>query len=473
MSVLKLFHNIGMLLVARGFNIVQSILIMSIIARYLSVELFGKYALATDTIFIVVPLLKFGLSQILVREIARDRVKAAENVFIVLAIRTLIFAIIATAIVVVAESMAIDSQIRFAIYLAAISEFLFTLVGMSTDVFIGYERMKYVSILITVNRFLILVATIAVAYFDWGFYNLFTSAIAINIVSTILGFYMMLSKFIVPKVSFDKERIRFFLREAYVIGLAAFFIEISFRMDTFFLTARGYDEVAFFGVPLRIVSRLMILSVVITESTLPVFSRLAKISHKETLDFLSQSFKYIIIILLPVCVLFTFFPEEIITLIFSDKFVQSVPSMRIMIWVFLFFSVIMYMGNVLIAINRQNITVGIMLFGILINLAADIYLIPLYGHVGASIGKFFSFGVMAFGTTYFVIKRLGMFQFSKSVLRPGLCALACGALIYALVDFNSILGVASGGVVYCGGLFATRSISVSELMNFGKIVGKA
>lgn len=463
MGIPQTIKNIGVLFFARGINIAGSVLIMAVVARYLSVEMYGKYSLVTDVVLMMIPLLKFGFSQILVREIASDKAKAAKDVFTVMLLRAVILlggSLLAAAIM---KGMTIDGDIKYALYLAIISEVLLAFMTLNTDVFIGFERMHYVTVLLTVNRTLMLAATIAVVYFDWGFYSLFISAIFVNLVSVTFGMWLMFRNYVLPRASLDRMRIKFFLKESYIVAIAAFLMEVSFRMDSLFLAMEGYDEVALFGVPLKVISRLMMITVVITEGTLPAISRLAALSRGELIIFLERTFKYINIILLPICVMFTMFPGEIIGPLFGKKFLASAPSMQLLIWVLLFSSIVMFLCNVLIAVKKQGLTVFVILPGIFINMAADFMLIPHWGHAGASFGKVVSFAVMSLIAYFLVAREIGAFHIGASVLKQVFCTMLFAVAVWLTRDISEVFSLVSGGVFYGVSLFAAGALSFKEL----------
>jgi len=469
----QLVNNICQLFFAKGANLILSITIMSLIARYLSLEWFGKYSFAMDFIFIFIPLIQFGLSQILIRQIVQRKETAAEDLFAVVTLRIFLFILSSLLIFIILISTVLDlsDMVKIAIFLTLISEFLGTFINLSSDIFVAFERMKYVPLLIITNRILMLLAVVAVIFFDWGFYGLFVASIVANLLSAIAGFYLASKKFIKLKILIEMDRLIYLLKASYLVAIVAFLIELAFRMDSFFLQAlKGFQEVAFFGAPLKIVSRLLIISLAITEAMFPIFSRLAQLSTADLLKSLEKGLKILMIILLPLCVLLNLFAQEIITLIFGKKFIPSIPSLQYFMGVLLFISAIILMGNFLISMHRQKLLVIPIVLGVCINAILDIALIPHYGHLGASFGKCIAFGMAAFAVSYVISTQFGSLHIFEVVFKPMANAGLLALIVYCLKGFNPVLAIIIGVVCYGLFIFAFNMLSFNELKSFNLLL---
>ncbi len=467
----KLFKNLGMLFFSKILNVILSIAVISILSRYFGVELFGKYSFAMDFIWIFVSIVKFGLAEIVIRQIAVDKQNAGKNISVIVGLRIIFIAASAIAIIVITSALDAGHEVKIAVYLTMVSEFIFTFVNLWASVFIAYERAKFVPILMVTNRLVLLIFVCLIVFADWGFYPVFIAAIAANTMSALVGGYLVCTKFVMPKVSFNTDRMKYFLAEAAPVAISAVLIELSFRMDTFFLKAlKGFDEVAYYGAPLRLIIRLSIIAIVLANGMLPVLSRLAKSSYSEHLTIAENSYKILIIILLPVCILSSVFAGGIVTVIFGEKFIASAPSLQIFIWVLLFFSSMIFMANILISINRQNVLSIVILLGLCLNVILDYVLIPGYGHVGAVVSKFISFALMALIIFYFVAHNIKGFRITESFLRPVSAAIVMAVIMYLLKDFNYLAAILAGFMTYGLSLFVFKAVSVSEMKNFRRII---
>lgn len=469
----RLVNNIGVLLVSKGFNVLLSLVTISLVARYLSVELFGKYSFAMDFVFVFVAIIKLGLSQIITRQIAQHKSRAGADISAVIYIRIFV-ALLCTVIVVMINSVLdLSREAEIAIYLALASEIIFSFVSLSTDVFVAFERAKYVPLIMITNRIFVVAGIFSVVYMDAGFYSLIIVSIIVNFLAAIAGVYLTLKKFVRIDLSFDMGRIKYFLREAYPVAIAAFLIEMSFRMDSFFLKGMAdYNEVAFFGVPLKIVSRLMFLSFAVTEAVLPVFSKFYQSSKDDLVMVFGKVLKLLNVLVFPICAFIIFSSREIIVFVFGDKFIPSIPSLQLFMPVYLCFSLVILMGNVLISMNRQRLVAFTMLLGIVVNAFLDILLIPSYGHVGASLAKAISFSAMLLFIMGFVVKNLGPFRIHENMLKPLFNTLLAFLVASYIKDFNYVLSIAGGVTSYVLGLYVFKISSIEEMHQFRDIMGK-
>ena len=66
----RLFRNLFSLLSVRSFDYVYTFSVMVILTRYFGPELYGDYAFIVSIVFIYIPLINFGITPLMVRELA-------------------------------------------------------------------------------------------------------------------------------------------------------------------------------------------------------------------------------------------------------------------------------------------------------------------------------------------------------------------------------------------------------------------
>ncbi len=119
-------------------------------------------------------------------------------------------------------------------------------------------------------------------------------------------------------------------------------------------------------------------------SIFPVISRFYKTS-KESIKFAYEhSFKYMLIITIPIAVLVTVLANKIILLIYGPNYIPSVIALQILIWTIVFMFVNGISGNFLGSINKQPIVTKITAIGAVTNIILNILLIPKYSYIGSS-----------------------------------------------------------------------------------------
>jgi O-antigen/teichoic acid export membrane protein len=99
----------------------------------------------------------------------------------------------------------------------------------------------------------------------------------------------------------------------------------------------------------------------------------------------SNAFKAIFVVCMPVLIIGFFFSREIIYMIYGNEYVNSVLVLQILLFAFIFVSAGMLCSHVLAGINREKIIVVATGAGALINVAANVLVIPRYGAEGAAL----------------------------------------------------------------------------------------
>jgi len=90
---------------------------------------------------------------------------------------------------------------------------------------------------------------------------------------------------------------------------------------------------------------------------------------------------FTIFILLPAAFLAILFAEPIITLIYGEKMLPAIEPMKFLIGAGVVYFLRVYLGNILIAQDRQKLMFAAVGVGLLFNIFLNISLIPVYGFV--------------------------------------------------------------------------------------------
>jgi len=104
-----------------------------------------------------------------------------------------------------------------------------------------------------------------------------------------------------------------------------------------------------------------------------------------TITYINQAFRFILIVLLPITLLVIATSKELISLIYSEKYLPAASVLDILIIAFTFLMFIIVCATIIQSDNRPKLAFGIVAFLIPINIIANLKLIPLYGLKGAAI----------------------------------------------------------------------------------------
>ena len=197
--------------------------------------------------------------------------------------------------------------------------------------------------------------------------------------------YIAKNKFvkIIPKI--DLKFGKFLLKNSIPFALNIIAIAIFIRIDIVMLSLfKGDAVVGWYSVAHSLVYGLLAISFTYGIVIFPVMSQLYDQKHYLKLMF-EKSFKFFLIIGVGIGIVGFVLAEDIILQIYGTEFLPSIAILKVMIWVciFLFFRYIYI--TMLGAIDKQTICAKILISMALLNVVANLLLIPPFSYMGAVI----------------------------------------------------------------------------------------
>jgi len=380
----KIAKNSGSLLLGRVFTKIITLFVVIYMVRYLGDADYGRYAFVFAFISFFTIISDFGMHSILVREIARSphiAKKLLGNATIV----SSFFSIVAFMTAVLAiYLMDYPIETKKLVWLASIELLLHAMLPFG----VIYEvnlKMKYSVIFGVVNRVFLLIAVLAIVFYDLGLSLL----VIVTVVSEALHNVLMVifsRRFIWPDFSLDTDMCKLLLKESLPLALSSVFIIIYFKIDVIMLSMmKGDAAVGIYSASYRLTEAFIFIPSTLMVSMFPLMSRYFEKS-KETFVFAYlKSFKYLFSIALPLAVGITFFADEIILLLYEVQFFDSIKVLQILIWATAIIFINLSLGQLLVSMNKQNITTISTAICALINVALNLILIPYFSYNGAAI----------------------------------------------------------------------------------------
>jgi O-antigen/teichoic acid export membrane protein len=329
--------------------------------------------------------------------------------------------------------------------------------------------MEYYSVGYILNSLLILVGVI------WGMLNYldlyFFAMIYIISNGVVLLYYVLvyLWKFQRPHFEFSPSFCKKTLIEALPLSLATIFALIHFRVDTILLSIINGDiAVGLYSASYRVLEMLNFIPIIFTTAIFPVLSQL-HVSSKESLDYSYQvSFKFILIVALPISASIALLAPQIILLIYSTGYQPSILILQILIWSIpaLFLSYLF--GTTLTSINQQKLLFRAIIISTVLNIVMNLILLPYYSYLGAAVTTLISESVLCIIYYYFISKHLEPINFRAILPKPVIATIIICLIIYYLnlnyyLSLNLLLLIPFLILVYIALLFLFRTFTPEEI----------
>jgi O-antigen/teichoic acid export membrane protein len=466
--------NSGLLLLAYGFQALVSLVIVGIVARYLSQAGLGRYALIISFIELFTAFVDMGMNRILVREIAKNKYDATRLTSAIWTMRMMLALVVFVVVALLAAGNG-DSYLWLATMAFFIAQVIYLMGDVFAAMFQGYQRMEYSFWSILIAQVVLLTTTLSVVWLDLGLLALFLVRIMANGARLIYLWWTSARKgyatahFMPPVVAGAVVAVRSLPaaarawrgsgRQAARALVAAqgerlvkhwndaalawhLFVEslpvgISLLLHGYIWRAGVVLTVLWLGQeqgdlvngvlygPLRAVQQMHIMPAAFAAALLPALSNRAAHRIDEFDSAFAKSIKLFTALSLLIALAFTFLADPMVELLLGQNIDLSTAAQVLawLGWVIVFYFPNWLYSVTLVALGRQKIeTLGLVL-GLVAGIAVAWWAIPRYLAMGVV------YGILTAESVLFVVGTAAMWKhFRWRTLLPSLAKLvvACG-----------------------------------------------
>jgi len=397
----SLAHNL-LLAGSSGASAALLLILFVVAGRVLGEVEFGKFsfALALGTIFET--LMDFGLHQVTIREVARDKSRASTVFQHTLGIKLLWTAGGLMALLLTATLLRSEWDVRWACYLVGgalvARSFTFTIRGILQ----GLERFGWDSIVVLGDRALLLVFGTAVLMAGYGLLGLSLAFVVARGAALVLGAWLTRAQLGGVTVKYDREVWRDLQRSAVPFGVFLVVLNLYSYVDSVMLgVIRGDVETGIYGAAYKVYEGVGYLPGVIASVLTPRLSSLYvtdRAAHRKlVLAGLAGSVSLALVVTIAGYVL----AAPLMALLFGPAFVASASPFRILCIGLAFVFAIWTLHATAISANKERLLVRAALVGLVVNVVVNLSLIPRMGANGAAaatvVGELVSLVVLVLG----------------------------------------------------------------------------
>ena len=443
-------------------------LVALLIARYLGPDRFGAFSFVFAYVSVIQMLADFGLSNILIREIARDRRKVDEILGAVVPLVTLIALGAYGVIFISVPFLSVSPEAAQAIYIMGAMVLVTFPSAVYGAVNRAFEEMGFNAFCTVLQRLILLIAVMLALYLEAGLGGFALCYLAEWIFQWAFFRVLIRVRYSHYHWRFDPAYWRYLVREGLPVGASIVLRRVSWYVDTFILMALStVSSVGLFSAAYRVVKMVNVIPFTLSMPLYPVLSRLGVESSEKTISLYNRAQKIFLLIGLPVSFWVILLGPQIILLLFGEGYLAAGTTLRLMglVALLLFLnSLYVYLFS---ALGRQKLymlTIGI---SVSINILLDLLLIPMLDILGAALGTLSAELVLYFAG-YLQLTRLGrVTPFFQLLMKPLLTTLlASGVLLWPLFSpswLSLILGSLGYGVLFLLLAFAVKALTEDEL----------
>lgn len=396
----KYLKNTGWLM----FGKMLSLIVGLVVARYLGPSSFGdlNFGLAIVTILAAVGAL--GLDTFIIREIIQEPAKRDEILGTSLWLRIITYAAlipIAIGIYWISHQLSGNpgKPLTLMVGLLALAYF-FKSFNVIDAYFQSQVQSKYV--VHVQNICLIASAVLKITVVTLGLPLIYIVLTFIfDGVILALGLVIVYQKrgLSIFKWSYNKKRAKALLKQSSPLILSAVMVSIYMKIDVIMLKSVGSKAVGIYSSAANLSEAWYFIPVAIVTSVFPALVNARKTDYSRYIKRLGNLYDLLTFICLPVAIFISFTANYIIHILYSNKFEGAGTMLSIHIWSGIFVFLGSASSQYLIAEGYTRISFYRTAAGAIVNILLNLWLIPKYAGIGASIATL----IACFISTFYLL----------------------------------------------------------------------
>lgn len=467
----KLIKNAFFLTSAAYITMFANAILTIALARYLGAKGLGVYTTVFTFVFFGTIISSFGLSPVIMREIAKNNL-LAETYFVNGLFITLIFSFICWMFINgVVFLMEYPAYVKILIFIGGFSILTGAVADTCNSIFRAFEKMGIPSLVASGTSIISSITGIVLLWKGFGLFPIISMIVAGSGLNAIIMLFLLRKylknfKNINIKVSFEM------LKQSFPVALMRTFNTLTHRVDILMLSGmKGMTSVGLYSAPVKFINVISVPLQSLGGASLPRLSAQSASSLDKLQETHDKLLKYFFLLSLPLTVIVFLLADNLIDFIFGKEYISggSAIALRILILGFLFnITSGPAQFTIFTSQDRLNRFVPFMLAITILNIILNILLIPKYDFLGASISTLICYIVGLF-TRVMLVRR--MFEKSDNLLsiskKPVLATLLMVGPIYFLRDSSWVLAGVTGFIAYVLILFV-----LGEFKDWGINVSK-
>ncbi len=462
----RIVKNTSVLFIATVIGYILGFFTTLYTARYLGAEGFGTISLALSLTAIFGIITDLGLNTLIVRETARNKELSDKYVSNTLLMKILLTFLTFGFLILTTILLGYSREVSTIIYIIAFSVIFVAFSAIFNAIFQSYEKMEYQSVGTILNAVLMLGGILIAIHFNL---NILVFAFVYFISSLVVLVYSILVyswKFALPKMDVDWSFWTPTIKESLPFAITGIFTMIYYWIDSVILSVMvGNEVVGWYNAAYRLIFIFASLYSVYMVSIFPVLSGFYKTSAESIKIAYERSFKYMLIINIPIAVFITFLADKIILFIYGTEYIPSIIALQVLIWAVIFMFINTLSLNLLGSVNRQVVVAKIAAAGAILNIILNLLLIPQFSYIGSSAATVVT-ELLILPIFLYVLNKTE-YIYPPSLIKDTFKIVICNiVLVMAIILLNQLnygLAVLISVILYLIMIFATKILDADDI----------
>jgi O-antigen/teichoic acid export membrane protein len=356
-------------------------------------EDYGLYTFITSQGLLLLNISDLGIQPIIVRTIARDKSSTKNIILNGLILRLLTVSILTLIYVLYNHFFGILTieEVIFVGFCGLVNA-VWTILEYA---FLGHQNMFYSSLIKIIYGILWfgIIWLLPQQYFS--VYNLVFIFIGLNILQSLaLGMLLKINGMMIGKrLSFYISTIQLLKQSWPYFSVMLIMIPVQQFYNIYLELNSSVEEIGFFNLAIKLLAPVQMVLTYAVLAAFPNLSTLWMEDKDKFLKLIKNSFQYFLIIGMTMAFLFNLFINEIVIILFSEKYLPAVKVTQMQVWYTLLMSINLTISTVFGSINKEKVIFKLAILNGFISIPM-LYYGSNFGAYGLSIAYVVSFAIM-------------------------------------------------------------------------------
>jgi len=434
------------------------------VVRQLGDDRFGQYSIVLAFVGLFQIFFELGMSQYVMREIAQDRSKTQPLFWNLVALRFLLAILGIIGITLGAVVVGYAPDLVLGIFIHTCGFLLSAFLAPLTTVLTANERLDYATGLNILGQLIFVLFGAIFLLSGWGFISL--------IVASLIGIPLQIGLAIwairhhhmaTLSIQIEPRIWPHMIRSGLPFGIISLTLTIAFSIDTVMLSMYQPEHVVgWYNVAYNLVFSLMFFFRGFKEAIVPSLSRTYVNDPAQVERWYHRSVKFIAILSMPIAVGGMLVAFPLIRFLYTDEFLPSALALTILIWDVPLLMFTSFCGNMTTIISEERAAARIYSINAVANVILNLYAIPRFGVVGASLVTVVTDLIGALQFHFLLRHKLHLPDMTWVFVRILIASALMGVVVRLAGSLNLALLIGLGAVVYGGLVLALRLLNDTE-----------
>jgi O-antigen/teichoic acid export membrane protein len=404
------------------------------------------------------------MTQYVMREIAQDRSRTPSLFWNLTALRFLLAVLGIIGITLGAVIVGYSPELVLGIFIYTCGFLLYAFLAPLTTVLTANERLDYVTGLTILGQLIFVLFGAMFLLSGWGFISLIVaSLIGIPIKIGLAIWAIRHHHMATLSIQIEPRTWPHLIRSGLPFGIISLTLTIAFSIDTVMLSMYQPEHVVgWYNVAYNLVFSLMFFFRGFNEAIVPSLSRTYVNDPTQVERLYHRSVKFIAILSTPIAVGGMLVAFPLIRFLYTEEFLPSALALTMLIWDVPLLMFTGFCGNMTTIISEERAAARIYSINAAANVILNLYAIPRFGLVGASLVTVVTdlIGALQF---YFLLRRkLHLPDMTGLFVRILVALVIMGVVVRVADDLSLFLLIGLGAGVYGGLVLALRLLDDTE-----------